>query len=142
MFKAIVFIFSWIALGASPALAGPMMSVQVSPQSPVFKIKLDANPTTGFTWQVQSMDNDLFQFVKSEYKVSNPKLIGSPGVNTMIFKLKKLKKYPPSSIISLSYSRPWESDSGSTQQVKVLIGASDQPQSAKQSKTSPANDKD
>lgn len=77
-----------------------------------FRIKIESNITTGFTWNVKESDelkNDdpVIQYLgkKSEEEHSEePPMMGSPG-----FEILKFKALRPGNItIILEYRRPWE----------------------------------
>jgi len=71
-----------------------------------FKIVIESNPTTGYHWEIvkDSLDENLVQFVSSEYKsTSDPSLVGGGGVDIWTFKAVgpgeakiALGYYPPS----------------------------------------------
>jgi inhibitor of cysteine peptidase len=68
-------------------------------------IKLDGNPSTGFTWEVKELDNKLFEQVgEATFVNSNPGLIGSGGTLSLTFKA----LLPGNSSLTLVYHRPWE----------------------------------
>ena len=48
-------------------------------------IQLDGNPTTGYTWETKDLDTNLFRQVGDvQFTSSNPKLVGSGGVQTLL----------------------------------------------------------
>ena len=53
-----------------------------------FTIKLDENPTTGYTWNYHISDESVVILIKDEYKPSDTsgKLIGSGGTRLFTFK--------------------------------------------------------
>jgi predicted secreted protein len=56
--------------------------------TPTYKtkiIKLASNPTTGYHW-VAKYNKTQVKLVKNTFKVNNPKLMGSPGIETFVFK--------------------------------------------------------
>jgi inhibitor of cysteine peptidase len=70
-------------------------------------IMLDANPSTGYTWEVKDLDASMIQQVgESGFKSSNPGLIGSGGLLTLTFKTLKAG----TTTLTLVYHRPWETD--------------------------------
>ena len=77
-----------------------------------FTITLEANHTTGFSWQLaKPLDETLVKSVKNDYKPTPQKAGGSPmtgvgGTETWTFKAVKSGKTP----IEFKYVRPWEKD--------------------------------
>jgi len=70
----------------------------------VFMIKMTSNPTTGYTWNIESIDKSILKVINKDYKQSNSGLIGAGG--TEIWQIKALKTGQTS--ISFGYMRPWE----------------------------------
>ena len=70
-----------------------------------FTIKLEANATTGYEWQLaKPLDEDIVQLISSEYLPDNSKLLGAGGKQVWIFKALKSGK----ATIYFKYVRPWE----------------------------------
>jgi len=70
-------------------------------------IALEGNPSTGYTWEAKDLDASMFQQVgETEFKSSNPGLIGAGGTLTLTFKTLKAG----TSALTLIYHRPWETD--------------------------------
>jgi len=70
-------------------------------------IALEGNPSTGYTWEAKDLDAGMFQQVgETEFKSSNPGLIGAGGTLTLTFKTLKAG----TSALTLIYHRPWETD--------------------------------
>ncbi|HML05885.1 MAG TPA: protease inhibitor I42 family protein [Methanobacterium sp.] len=71
-----------------------------------FKIKLESNPSTGYTW-IPEFDSDFLKLVKSKYLKPqdsvNP-LVGNPGTQKFVFKAIKTGETK----ITMKYVRPWE----------------------------------
>jgi predicted secreted protein len=68
---------------------------------PIYKtkiIKLESNPSTGYHW-VAKYNKTQVKLVKDSFKVNNPRLMGSPGIETFVF------KGVPGSKIVLKYVR-------------------------------------
>lgn len=67
-------------------------------------ITLEANPTTGYTWEVAELDESILQQVgEIEFKPQSD-LIGAPGVQTLRFRAVN----PGQTALKLVYHRPWE----------------------------------
>jgi inhibitor of cysteine peptidase len=70
-----------------------------------FKIKLDANASTGYEWQLaKPLDENMLQLISSVYFPDNSKLPGAAGKQEFIFKALKVGK----TTIYFEYLRPWE----------------------------------
>ena len=69
-----------------------------------FDIRLPANPTTGFRWQVGSLDENIVRLVDSRYERTAPDPLGAGG--TTVFTFVGVEKGRGN--ISLVYVRPWE----------------------------------
>ncbi len=75
--------------------------------SKVITIPLEANPATGFSWQlIKISDKMVLEFVKKEYAANSGKLSASAGIENWSFKTLKSGK----AVIVLEYRRPWEKD--------------------------------
>ena len=70
------------------------------------KISLKSNPTTGYTWTIQSNDSAIIRQVgKPSFKAESKKL-GSSGIQTFNFKSIASGKTK----LKLIYHRPWEKE--------------------------------
>ncbi len=70
-------------------------------------VALDSNPTTGYSWVVSSVDqNILRQDGDSSYQSSNsnPGVMGAGGVQSFRFEAAN----PGTTTLTLVYRRPWE----------------------------------
>lgn len=77
-----------------------------------FAIELKSNPTTGYQWQVQKLDEAMVKAIGSSYHSDpQPKKNGEPMVGVggkEIWKFKALKA--GETTIEMKYVRPWEKD--------------------------------
>jgi inhibitor of cysteine peptidase len=72
-----------------------------------FSVTLEANPSTGYTWEAKDLDaTQLEQVGEPGFKGSNPGLIGSGGRLTLTFKALQAG----TTTLTLVYHRPWETD--------------------------------
>lgn len=70
-----------------------------------FTLELDANPTTGYQWELVAIsDMRVLELTRQTYVPDLPVGIGTGGKELLTFK--GLKK--GTAIISLVYDRPWE----------------------------------
>lgn len=74
-----------------------------------FTVRLQGNPTTGFTWEAQDLDTRLLRQVgETEFESSNdqPGLVGAGG--TLVLRFTALE--PGATTLTLVYHRPWETN--------------------------------
>ncbi|OFW66423.1 MAG: hypothetical protein A2Z12_05185 [Actinobacteria bacterium RBG_16_68_21] len=113
-----VLLVALIAAGALVALAmsgdepsGPLVysagddgrSIEVK-VGESFTVVLEGNPTTGYSWQVEGVDEAILSVGEPDYK-SDSDLVGSGGTFTFTFTALSAGE----SQVRLGYSRPWES---------------------------------
>ena len=101
----------WCAVAALllAACGGPAGSqetggVQVK-EGRVFEVSLEANPTTGYLWEVRDIDEQVLQLVREEF-LSDSSAIGAGG--TSVFSFKAVGR--GQTTLTLVYRRPWEKD--------------------------------
>jgi inhibitor of cysteine peptidase len=89
----------------SPSFDNPDKLIEVT-SGQEFRIVLDANPTTGFTWQLSSpLDDTLVTLVGNTYDApATPGRVGGGGKQTWAFKAMRRGQ----TAIGLLYARPWE----------------------------------
>jgi len=69
----------------------------------VLEASLEGNPTTGYTWEVEELNERVLQQLGSEFKPQS-NLPGAPG--TVTFRFKAVGKGQAQ--LKLIYHRPWE----------------------------------
>lgn len=83
----------------------------------IFSIVLDANPTTGYQWEVE-IDSDNIQLIDREYITSSKEPVpGAGGYETFNFFALK----PGNTNIKFSYLRSWEGDVIETLVYEIII---------------------
>jgi len=70
-----------------------------------FQIVLEANPSTGYSWQVAGVDTSLLQAGKVAFRRTS-KLLGAPEEQIIPFTALK----SGDTTLNLSYARPWEKE--------------------------------
>lgn len=80
-----------------------------------FKISLNANPTTGFTWEA-SFDENFIELKNKTYEITSDR-IGGGGKEIITFMPIKLGK----AIITFNYKRPWEKKIKDQNEVLIKI---------------------
>lgn len=97
-------------------LVAPQIALQVATGGQ-FTINLDANPSTGYQWELDYYDTDYISLVGSEYKPYSVPQMGSTGSQQFVFEALKVGDTP----IKLSYARPNEPVNSSSKYYKVHI---------------------
>jgi len=91
------------ACAAQKREAAPPASMTVT-AGEEFDIRLPAHPTTGFRWQVGSLDEKVVRLVDTRYEPTAPDPLGAGG--TTVFSFVGVAK--GRGRIKLVYLRPWE----------------------------------
>ncbi len=73
-----------------------------------FVIKLESNPTTGYSWRLAELKPGIVEKVSNDYVQTKTegRIVGSGGIEDWTFKAVAKGKV----IITLEYARPWEKD--------------------------------
>lgn len=83
-----------------------------------FQVSLDSNPSTGYEWQVRSMDETIAKLVNDEYIPPESGLLGAGGRQVLTFEALEEGK----TTIVLEYVRSWEPESpAGVYSVNVII---------------------
>jgi inhibitor of cysteine peptidase len=69
-------------------------------------VELDENPTTGYQWTIDSVDEVFLVPEGDAFLVGEQMGLGAGGVRRLFFRAKGAG----SSSLSLTYKRPWQSD--------------------------------
>jgi inhibitor of cysteine peptidase len=80
------------------------------------KVNLPGNPTTGFTWEIASLDQSLLKLVDHSYKPSS-NLCGAGGLFTFTLNAEG----QGNTELHMVYVRPWEKNSNPSQTFDVFI---------------------
>jgi inhibitor of cysteine peptidase len=82
-------------------------------------IKLEANPTTGYTWEVVETEGAILRQVGDPEFEADSDLLGAPGTQTLSFEATEAGHME----LRLVYHRPWETDVDplETFSVQVLV---------------------
>jgi predicted secreted protein len=70
------------------------------------EIQLEETPTAGYSWEVDSMNSNIFELQSSDYKLYNEAGIGGGGMRTMLF----LVKNSGNGNIKLKNTQRWSGD--------------------------------
>jgi inhibitor of cysteine peptidase len=80
-------------------------------------IKIPENPTTGFRWEFEELDNKFLEMQTMDFLRESTTLIGTGGEKSFTLKIKQLG----STSIRLKLWRDWEGDSSVVQRYEVNI---------------------
>jgi inhibitor of cysteine peptidase len=111
-----VFFTTAFALNQITTYGQDKTGIVVTPKNQRFIIKLQSNPSTGFSWFVREYDSSLLTAVSQKYvPPGDKKLIGEAGYELWTFQVKSQAfMVPQQTTIRFVYSRPWEgNDEGS-----------------------------
>ena len=88
-------------------------------QGQILVITLEANPTTGYTWEMIEGEEQILQQVGEIEFQPDSKLIGAPGIQTLRLEAVNVGKIT----LKLIYHRPWEEnvDPLETFSVQVVV---------------------
>lgn len=83
--------------------------IHVQSANPEFIIKLQSNPTTGYSWAIQQMDRSLIKIKSHQYIPPSQQMPGAGGIEEWHFLAKPAAfTAPKSTRIDMIYVRPWE----------------------------------
>ncbi len=82
-----------------------------------FQVLLNANPTTGFDWQILSYDSTVIEVKHKSFIKSDTQRMGAPG--KQVFKFKAIAAGITD--LRLIYVRPWERATSETDSFRVQI---------------------
>jgi inhibitor of cysteine peptidase len=86
---------------------GEIPGILEVPLNSQFTLTLDANPSTGYQWQLsESLDEDVLKLEGKEYSSPATDVLGAGGKETWTFSAVG----QGTAGISLEYARPWEED--------------------------------
>ena len=80
-------------------------------------ITLKENPTTGYRWKLDHVDEKIISLEESKFSVNSANTIGSGGTRTFIFKTRSSGKTK----IQLSLKREWEKKMTGIDRFEVFI---------------------
>ncbi len=110
-----------LILGSGPALAATTYTGGDSGKTitvgngETFTVKLDENPTTGYSWDMAAGDG--LQIVSDRYVPNATQMLGSGGYHEWTIKAVKNGTYTVSGV----YKRPWEPATGSEQRFTLTV---------------------
>lgn len=112
-----------------PIISDQSKPIIVSESNPIFKIIVQSNPSTGYSWFLKGYNPNLITPLKkafySPYSPTQSKdtklLAGAPGYEEWSFKAKPESfMVPQLTSITLVYLRPWDEQSSQIVNFKVI----------------------
>src|SRR3990167_1172008 len=105
------------------AASDDSLTFQIAPTQRTFNISLDANPTTGYLWNVTQYDKNIINKVTSVYVPSKTNLIGSGGDTTFVFSVNDGISLPQDTVVQFTYARPSDEAAGTIKTITVHLNA-------------------
>ena len=91
---------------------------------PTFTITLQSNPTTGYSWFLESFDAGLLEAVLRRYLPPQSTAAGAPGKEVWTFRARHgAFLVPRTSRIVFRYLRPWDADDAPGESVFTVVFA-------------------
>ena len=115
------FLATTLSNAAPQIYSAEKQDVVVTKDNPEFVIKLQSNPTTGYSWFLRQYDKRLITSVSHVFEPpQNKKLMGAPGAEVWTFRVNDAGFVTPQqTVITLIYARPWEKKPGKELQFRV-----------------------
>ena len=93
------------------AFSNPATAIFVKHNAPQFKLRLESNPSTGYSWFLTKYDVNLIKVVRHKFYPSQSPIPGAPGYEEWAFKATPLAlAVPHITHIVMVYARPSETD--------------------------------
>ena len=70
----------------------------------LLQIELEGNPSTGFMWHFQELDEEYFELVKGETEKISKRMLGAPVLGRWRLRAKKCGE----TTVKMAYYRQWE----------------------------------
>ena len=115
--KCLIYVLT-LLLSVNMLWASPVLSIQLKRFQKEFSIVLAENPTTGYTWSIDSIDKKQLALVKKDYQAASEQRMGSGG--KVLFTFKVLPGFTQETELSLSLKRPWEKDKGQVKTFRII----------------------
>ena len=80
-------------------------TIELSKPGAIVEIALEANPSTGYRWEVVRYDSTILGQLDELFQPGADSLVGAPGIQRLYFEARA----PGQTTLHLAYSRPWES---------------------------------
>lgn len=90
--------------------------IEVAPEGTIV-IRLDSNPTTGYSWAVDSLDDEVLTLTQDTYEAPVNGAIGQGGIQELRF----ASGASGESELVLKYWRPWEGDASVVERFTINV---------------------
>lgn len=115
------FIISLLFSCIASVEADEVLPIIVNASKPTAVIKLQSNPTTGYSWLLQGYDHRLMNLVSHNLEASKTKHMGAPGMEIWTFKIKPEAFLAPRLIkVNFIYARVWDLKSATEKTVNII----------------------
>ncbi len=99
--------------------------IKVTASSPIVKVRLASNPSTGYQWSLVKYNSVLMLPPSSYYVSAKSRMVGASGYSVWKFQFRKSAfAHPQKTQVILEYKRPWEKVEGRKQIINIVISAS------------------
>jgi inhibitor of cysteine peptidase len=89
--------------------SNPATTIYVRPNAPEFKLRLESNPSTGYSWFLRKCDVNLVNVVRHKFYPSQSQVAGAPGYEEWVFKATPMiLSAPHITHVVMVYARPSE----------------------------------
>jgi len=95
-------------------------ALEVNPGD-VVAVHLPENPTSGYVWDIDGVDDQTLQFTQTDFIPNVPSRIGAGGTRVMDFRAIK----PGMAHLQLKMWRPWEGNVSATNHFAVAVHVCD-----------------
>ena len=82
-----------------------------------FVVELEANPSTGYVWQISKSDPEHVRLLREETLPADRKRLGAPAKQLFYFQAMAIGRAP----LKLEYRRPWEKDAEPAKTFSVTL---------------------
>ena len=104
-------------------LTSPLKPLAVKPRQKTIAIYIQSNGSSGYSWYLESYDNQKLKPETYQYLPPPPKLVGASGTAKFTFAIQPSLINTPHQVtqITFRYLRPWEGLKGSTTQTFSIL---------------------
>ena len=82
-----------------------------------FEIELEGNPSTGFWWHFESLDEQYLKLVREEAEKISKERLGAPVLGRWVFKAKRCGE----TTVKMAYYRKWEGADKAVDRVSFVV---------------------
>lgn len=87
------------------------------PQGSIVLIRLEENPTTGYTWEISEIDSRVVELQDSEYIGASETALGAGGLRIFTFEAKS----PGETQVSLKLRQEWGPEESAIKHFEVTL---------------------